>query len=224
MKQLVFFLIFLLPIVANAASIDDIAKALVTYFPKVSGKITAVDREKVGIQSENETGLSTGVLLSAYQTGAPFYHPVTHAELGHVEEEITLLEVTEVGRGQLTAKVVGAQAPAIGTLIRLTAARILIGVGSGVTEAERFVIRELRSALEETGRFTVAANEAHLYSIALTVSPPPVLVKVQMQNVKTGSIVADIELMLESSNGSDTILESLQYQLFEKRQKGISAK
>ena len=227
-KQLVLFLIFLLPIGANAAggNIDDIAKGLTTYFPKVSGKVTSVDQDRVIIQSENETGLSYGVLVPVYREGDRFYHPVTKAVLGRFEEEISQLEVEKVEQGQFTAKVIQ-NLPAIGDFVRLTAARIPIEVvSSGTTEEERFLAREFRAALEETGRFSVkdAAIGKPLYSITLLSSAGGSSVKIQMQNVKTGRVISDIESNLFTSNESDTIFESLQYKLLEKRQKGILAK
>ncbi len=217
--QRTIFLIFLLPVYASAASIDDIAKALVTYFPKVTGKIIAVDKERVIIASENEAGLSEGVLLSAYREGAPFYHPVTHEVLGHFEEEAGEVEVAKVEKGQVTAKAL-TTAPGAGNFVRLTAARIPIGITAGAAEGDRYLMNELKSALTETGRFVVTATP--LYLIMLTSSSHSV--KIKMQNVKTGSVIFNIESVLQPSNESDTILESLQYQLLEKQQKGIATK
>ncbi|MBI1822947.1 MAG: hypothetical protein HY201_02420 [Nitrospirae bacterium] len=242
-KQLAIFLVVLLPMGANAAAlsengtgnVDDIAKALVTYFPKVTGKVTSVNQETVMIQAENATGLSEGVLLSAYREGEVFYHPVTDVALGHFEEETALLEVTKVERGQITARAISTQTPVIENLVRLTAARIPIGISSGVVEGDRYLLNELKLALEATGRFAVTvlpplatfedvAREGNLYLITFTANPSPISVKVVMQNVKTGKIVSDMESVLQASNESDTILESLQYQLFEKQQKGIAVK
>ena len=210
---------------ANATSIDDIAKALATYFPKVTGTVTSVDAYAVVIQSEKETGLSAGVLLSAYQMGEPFYHPVTGAELGHFEEEIGLLEVVNIEHGLIRTKVIKSESSIMsGTLVRLTAARIPIEITGGTAEGGQFLIHELKLALEATGRFTVSSSEGNLYLITLTANPSPASVKVQMKNIKTGKIVSDIESMLQASSDSDTIFESLQYQLFKKQQQGIPAK
>ena len=239
-KQLILLLMLLLPIGAHATglsgdktgNIDDIAKALATYFPKVTGTVTASDQDTIIIQSKDELGLSAGILLSVYRMGEPFYHPVMHVLLGHFEEEVGELEVVRVVHGEISAKAIGAIAPVTGNLVRLTAARIPIAVSGGVTEEDRFLIHELVSALKETGRFSMTkdplagvappAGVAPLYSITLTVSSG--LIKVQMQNVKTGTIVSNMETTREPLNESDTIFESLQYQLFEKQQKGLSVK
>ncbi len=212
--------------IASAASIDDIAKAIVTYFPKVSGKVTAVREDTVVIQSENEAGLSEGVLLSVYQAGDPFYHPVTHAELGHFEKEVDVLEVVKVQQGQITANMIKSNPsviPAVipGSLIRVTSARIPIGISGGVTEQDRFIIHELGLALTETGRFSISKQPVYL--ITLTVDSR--LMKVQMKNVKTGKIVSEIDTTLQSENETDSVIESLQHKLFEKQQKsGLPAK
>ncbi len=205
----------------TTGSMGDIANAFITYFPKTTGKIATVEHDLIVIQSENETGLSSGVLLSVYREGDPFYHPVTHTILGHFEEEIAWLEVISIVSGQITARVIGTSVPVIGNLVRLTAARIPIDIsGGGVTEEDRFLMWELRSALQESGRFAISKEP--LYSITIAVSSG--LVKIEMQNVKTGTIVSNIETTLQADHESDTIFESLQYQLFEKQQRGISAK
>jgi hypothetical protein len=204
----------------KTGNIGDIANAFETYFPKTTGKIATVDDHLIVIESENETGLSSGVLLSVYREGDPFYHPVTRVVLGHFEEEIAQLEVMSIASGQVTAKVIGTSVPVIGNLVRLTAGRIPIDIIGGVTEQDRFLTRELKSALEETGRFAISKEP--IYSITLAVSSG--LVKIEMQNVKTGTIVSNIETTLKPDNESDTIFESLQYQLFDKQQRGIPAK
>lgn len=254
-KQITLFLIFLLPMWANAAghsenkaaenttgSIGDIAHAFKTYFPKTTGKIAAVENHPAGdvplivIQSENETGLSPGVLLAVYSEGDPFYHPVTRAVLGHFEEEIAQLEVISIASGQVTAKVIGTSVPVIGNLVRLTAARIPIDISGtatasgGVTEqggtspANRFLMRELRSALEEGGRFAISKQPLYSITLAVTSGLSSGLVKIEMKNVKTGTIVSNIETTLQPDNESDTIFESLQYRLFDKQQRGIPTK
>ena len=125
-KQLVIFLIFLFLIYPAARSssegggsigsgnIDDIAKALATYFPKATGKITAVNQDIVQIQSEKEAGLTAGTLLAVYREGNPFHHPVTDVILGNFEEEIGYLEVTKTQTGQITARVIGEIPPVDG--------------------------------------------------------------------------------------------------------------
>ena len=232
-KQLVIVLIFLFLIYPSARSssegggsigtgnIDDIAKAIATYFPKATGNITAVNQDIVQIQSEKEAGLAEGALLSVYRAGHPFYHPVTDVVLGNFEQEIGYLEVTKVQMGQITARVIGEIAPVlIGDMVRITAARIPISISGGATEEDRFLIHELGLALEETGRFAIA--KAPLYSITLTHASH--IVNIQMKNVKTGKIVSDMATTLQAVQASDSLFESLQYRLFEKQQQGIAVK
>ncbi|MEK7747829.1 MAG: hypothetical protein AAB300_01970 [Nitrospirota bacterium] len=210
-----------------SGNMDDIAKTLATYFPKVTGKVISVDLPKVAIQTENETGLSEGIFLSAYRVGEPFYHPVTKAELGHFEDEIAVLEVIQVTVGQVIARVVNTtgatgatQTIVPGDLVRLTAARIPIMV---VTEAveetgeDRFLIGELRSALEETGRFKATQETSPKKSIYLiTFTLKNNLSHIEIKNSQTGVSVAAFEVTLETSDTNGSIVESLQHRLFEK--------
>jgi len=259
-KQLALFLIVLFPICGFASepkessigSLDDIAKSIATYFPKVSGTITSVHQGEVVIKSENEAGLSDGIFISVYREKEQFYHPVTHAALGHFEEEVATLEVVSVAPSEITGRPVesgnssgegelleekATSTIAIGDLVRLTAARIPIGIRAGETDKERFLIDEFGSALEETGRFSVKPlppnamledpnSKENLYFITLSagVLPGPFSLQVRMQNVKTGKTIFDVASILQELNGSDSIFESLQYQLFEKQQKGMTAK
>ncbi len=208
----------------GTGNIADIAKAIVTYFPKARGKVSSVDASDIVIQSENETGLSAGILLSVYREGEPFYHPDTKVLLGHFEDKIAGVEVVNVSDGQITARVIGETIPAVaslaGSLVRLTAASIPMRVSGGAGEENRFLIHELGLALEETGRFAISKDP--LYDITVITLLP--LVKIQMKNVKTGKIVADIETSLQAVDESDSIFESLQQKLFEKQQKGIVLK
>ncbi len=256
--QILSFLILLFPIMAQAAelpggaplpgNIDDLAKGMATYFPKGTGKVVSVDQNGIHIEMKNGSqgsqtsyppGLSEGVLLSAYREEEPFYHPVTGVVLGRFEKEIALLEVVAIQQDQIVARGILPETPVLPTdRVRLTAAKIPMGVTAGSLESDRFLLQEFLLALEETGRFKTmllpaqstldeAAATGNLYLIVFTTRLPVLensaspSIRVQMQNVKTGRALSAMEVGLEALEESDFIVESLQHRLFEKHQKGV---
>jgi hypothetical protein len=228
-----------------SGNMDDLAKTLVTYFPKVTGTVVSIASDQVEIQTQNESGLSLGVLLSVYQPGAPFYHPITKAVLGHFEEEMGELEVIGIEPGRVTARMIKTGAQMVpGSLVRLSAAKILAIVVSHAPKEnvqERFLVTEFASALAETGRFTVETfyseetseaipSDKNAYWISFSASAHSsgdsgassnrisrfYTLHIQMKNLKTRQMISEISADLQASDASDSIVESLQYRLFER--------
>ncbi len=242
------FLIFVAQINAHASNqsgnLDDIAKTLVTYFPKMTGKVASVDQEKVILQTQNEAGLSAGLFLAVYRVGEPFSHPVTKTVLGHFENEVAILEVEQVKAGEVTARVVQSKETIVpGDFARLTAMRIPVDVSAGTAEETpetRFFIKEFQSALEETGRFQSQVASAEMltkdfasqpiYKITLLTLARPIAqgglnpnttakiypTRFQMRNAKTDRLIFNLEVDIQAARLSDSIAESLPYRFFEK--------
>lgn len=213
-------------------NIDDIAKTVLTYFPKVNGTVASVENETVIVDLGKERGVTKGVLLTVYREKEPFYHPVTGVALGRFEEEVGTVEVDQVERDHLKAGRISPGKPILaGDLVRLSAARIPIGVTSLSPEGPDFLATELVSALSETGRFRVdllpvqaspeaALKQNKLYLIRLTTSKEEerFLMKLEIQNTQTGKSLSEMTVQVVQSEESDLILEHLQYQLFQKQQ------
>ncbi len=219
-----------------AGSLDDMAQALLTYFPKVTGEVIAVDRETVRIKMAQGYGLTAGLLLSVYRAAEPFYHPVTGIPLGHFEDDVAQVELASIEQEQIVARVIGQTIPIqLGDGVRLTATRIPIAITAGTATSDPFLMREWIDALSETERFAItllpplstitdAAKVGSLYVITFiaeqTVSDPtaPFNVAARVQNVKTAKVLSDIRIVLQESEEYDFIVEALQYRLFKKRQ------
>ncbi len=213
-------------------NIDDIAKTVLTYFPKVNGSVTSVDNEIVIVNLGKEKGVTKGVLLTVYREKESFYHPVTGVELGRFEEEIGMIEVDQVEGDHLSARKISITEPIrAGDLVRLSAARIPVGVTSLSSDGPDFLATELVSALSETGRFRVdllplqtnasdAFKQNKLYLIRLTTSKEEgrFLMKLEIQNTQTGKSLSEMTVQVVQSEESDLILEHLQYQLFQRQQ------
>lgn len=213
-------------------NIDDIAKTVLTYFPKVNATVTAVESEIVTVDLGKERGITRGVLLTVYREKEPFYHPVTGVQLGRFEEEVGTIEVDQVEGDHLKARKISTAEPIrAGDLVRLSAARIPVGVTSLSSDGPDFLATELVSALSETGRFRVdllpvktnpddAFKRNKLYLIRLTTSKEEgrFLMKLEIQNTQTGKSLSEMTVQVVQSEESDLILEHLQYQLFQRQQ------
>ncbi len=241
---LLIFLILIAPDRSNAealyGNLDDMARGIATYFPKASGVVLDINGDIISIQMENRHGLSEGVLLSVYRTGEPFYHPVTGVVLGQFEEEVTLLEVVEIDRERVIARPIGAGALVRpGDQVRITKARIPIGIKADGLDHDRYLLHEFLLALEDTGRFSVASfspqstleeAKAHgnIYFITLTApvdqlveEKPSQKVVARIHNVMTGNVFAEMPMTLTAKDDSDLILDAFQRRLYEKHQTGV---
>ncbi len=78
-------------------SVDDLASAILAYFPKVEGDVTAVQGDQLTIALGKKNALLPGMVLGLWRDGKEILHPVTGIVIGHVEEEVGSAEVTRVG-------------------------------------------------------------------------------------------------------------------------------
>jgi hypothetical protein len=212
-------------------NIDDIAKVVLSYFPKMTGKVTSVEGDRLRIDVGGEKGLSEGALLTVYRLKEPFFHPVTGAPLGRYEETVAMVEVAQTESNDIVGQVVHADEKVLaGDLARLSAARIPVAV-SMASEGPNFLMTELASALSETGRFKIDSlspnatpeealkrHDLYLIQVSTARSGEKFLMNLKIQNTQSGKLLSSIEAEINASPESDLILEHLQYQLFEKRQ------
>ena len=228
---------FSLPAEAGGAAIegniDDIAKTIQTYFPKVDGKVIGVDGERIEADLGKESGTSVGILLTVYREKGPFHHPVTGVALGKFEEEVGTIEVAEIGDHRLIAKKVQSAKPIeVGDHVRIPGTRIPLAVSLASAESQTFLMNELVSALTDTGRFRIDVlspqatreeaakkNARYLIQLATSQTDGTFLVSLHLQNTETGKSLSDMDVKISQAQGSDLILEHLQYQLFEQRRK-----
>lgn len=214
-------------------NIDDIARAILTYFPKVKGKVVALKGEEITVDLGGKPGLSQGTRLTVYREGTRFHHPVTGVLLGRFEDPVGTLEVKRVESSRFFTRVIATKTSIqVGDLVRITATRIPLAVALSSDTGHPFLMNELVSALAETGRFKIeslapgadlkAAREGNNhYHIQLVTSRQDERFSMDMQikNTSTGTALAKLSVLIKQSEESDLILEHLQFQLFEQRQK-----
>ena len=140
-------------------SVDDLASAILAYFPKVQGDVTAVQGDQLTIALGKKNALLPGMVLGVWRDGKEILHPVTGMVIGHVEEEVGNAEVTRVGDVSSTAVVrKKLKEPKQGDRARITPKKIhlaLIPLRADRPE----LIAELTERLNDSERCTILDGE-----------------------------------------------------------------
>ncbi len=136
-------------------SVDDLAFAISSYFPKIQGTVKAIQGESLTISLGRKDGTVPGMVLSLWREGADILHPVTGAVIGKAEEEIGSIQVTAVAEATSTAVMKSRKKdPQAGDRCRLTPKKINLAVLPLGSERPD-VVQGLVDRLNEQGRFTV---------------------------------------------------------------------
>jgi hypothetical protein len=140
-------------------SVDQLANAVTSYFPRGQGEVKTVAGDRLTIALGAKDGLQKGVLLTVWTEGKEIHHPVTNAVIGHLEDEVGTLEVTDVGEatstGVMTTKL---KEPKAGDRARITPKKIALGIIPLQAEHPE-IIQGLVERLQDSGRFTVLDRE-----------------------------------------------------------------
>lgn len=169
-KIIILFLLALSLVTAAAAaektlgvkeytSVDELAAAISSYFPKVQGEVKTVARDRLTVALGTKDGLEQGVLLTVWRDGREILHPVTGMVIGRLEEEVGSLEVTTVGEKESTGVMKKKlKEPKEGDKARITPKKI--GLALLPLRAEHpELIQGLAERLKENGRFAVLDSE-----------------------------------------------------------------
>ncbi len=140
-------------------SLDELAYAVATYFPKVQGGVTAVQGDRLTIALGEKNGLMPGMVLTVWRDGRDILHPVTKAVIGRVEDEVGTIEVVSV-KDTTSIAVMKKQVrePKAGDRARITPKKINIGILPLRSDRPE-IIQGLAERLGELGRFTVLGND-----------------------------------------------------------------
>lgn len=157
---------------AGSTSLQELAVALSTLFPSVSGTVTAAQGDRVDIDRGLDQGVRPGLLLNVVRPGEPFRHPLTGVMLGASETRLGLLVVESATADRAVTRWVGAarssesasasgagpasSGEAVGPIragdqIRTSDQPLPIVLAS--TAAGQFLTTRFRAALDDTGRF-----------------------------------------------------------------------
>jgi hypothetical protein len=171
MRKLIILFLFVLSLGATAiaaekplgveefTSVEELAVAISSYFPKVQGEVKAVQGDRLTLALGKKDGLMPGMVLTLWRDGKEILHPVTGAVIGRAEEEVGTVEVISVGDASSTASVKKKlKDPKPGDKARITPRKINIALLP--LRADRpEIIQGLAERLNEFGRFSVLGNE-----------------------------------------------------------------
>jgi hypothetical protein len=136
-------------------SVDELAGAIAAYFPKVQGVVTAVQNDKLTLTLSNKEGLTPGMELTLWRDGKEILHPQTGMVIGHMEDEVGMVEVVAAGDTSSTAVVKKKlRQPQSGDKARITPKKINLAIVPLTSERPE-VVQGLSERLIEYGRFTV---------------------------------------------------------------------
>ncbi len=141
------------------ASVDELAYAIASYFPKVQGSVTAVQGDRLTLALGEKNGLMPGMVLTLWRDGREIIHPVTKAVIGRAEDEIGTIEVVSV-KDATSIAVMKKQlkAPQAGDKARITPKKIGLAI-LPLRNDRPELIQNLTGRLGELGRFTVLGND-----------------------------------------------------------------
>ncbi len=147
-----------------STAVDEAARRIAEAFPKVRGAVLDVlPTGQLLLDLTRGAGVYAGLELEIVREGESFKHPVTGEILGRLEKVVGLAKVTEAQEKFSLAEVLeraGGEAPVKGDAVRVTGARILLGLGKVESSPDleataRSASRDLAVALARTERFEV---------------------------------------------------------------------
>jgi hypothetical protein len=152
---------------AYGTSAAEIAGRVAAAFPKVSGRVIGLERERVLLDLGAKDQVIPGLELQVYREGQEFKHPYTGQVLGRLDRDVGRVRILEVHQNFSAAEVIQQTEGTLvqqGDYVRVTSARVILALPnvdvSDVAGANtRSVTRDLTNALVKTGRFEVMSDQ-----------------------------------------------------------------
>ena len=193
--QIFVFVLVFVPITGKAMeletlearmALEDVAKVLGTFFPKINGKVLSREGDQLILDIEGIAQAAPGILFSVVRPGSPFFNPLSGKIMGYSEEELGTIQLIDPRADSPKAKVVEEKRSIeAGDIARLSGARIPLVVVSDDDLRVGGLGKELRAVLEETGRFTVVEHSDPLSA--------PYVLKISTRVIDSG-VEIDIQL------------------------------
>jgi len=167
-------------------ALEDVAIVVGTFFPKINGKVLSREGDQLILDVEGIAQAAPGILFSVVRTSSPFYNPLSGKIMGYSEEELGTIQLVDSRDDSPKAKVVEEKGSiGIGDIVRLSGGRIPLVVEFDDDLRVGGLGKELRAALEETGRFTVVEHSdslsaPYVLKISTRVIDPKVEIGIQL--------------------------------------------
>jgi hypothetical protein len=188
---------------------QKVAEELAAAFPKAEVRVAAVTADSVRVEGAGVENLRPGLELTIFRRGEMFRHPVTNQPLGHTEQVLGTLVVTDVEPGAATGRLVPpagrpVPAPIPGDGARITAGRLPVavlptaGVQAAFDSADQtrlLLVARFSAILDKTGRFLSVDPQRVLdvvgQTAASTPSPPEVARRLGGVNVLSSRVIRE---------------------------------
>ncbi len=160
---------------AYGTAATEIAERIAGAFPKVTGRVIGLERERVLLDLGGKDQAIPGLELQVYREGQEFKHPYSGQVLGKLDRDVGRVRVLEVHPNFSAAEIIHqAEGTMVqqGDQVRITSARVILALPnvdvSDVAGANtRSVTRDLLNALVKTRRFEVMNEYSHQPSAPL---------------------------------------------------------
>lgn len=152
---------------AYGSAAAEIAERIAAAFPKVTGQVIGLERERILLDLGTKDAVIPGLELQVYREGQEFKHPYTGQVLGKLDRDVGRVRILEVQPNFCVAEVIQQTEGTIvqqGDKARVTSARVIVALPnvdvSDVAGANtRSVTRDLVNALIKTNRFEVMPDQ-----------------------------------------------------------------
>jgi hypothetical protein len=152
---------------AYGSAATEIAELIAAAFPKVTGQVIGLERERVLLDLGAKDAVIPGLELQIYREGQEFKHPYTGQILGKLDRDVGRVRILEVQPNFCVAEVIQQTEGTMvqqGDKARVTSARVIVALPnvdvSDVAGANtRSVTRDLVNALIKTNRFEVMPDQ-----------------------------------------------------------------
>ncbi|RPI07546.1 MAG: hypothetical protein EHM71_10335, partial [Zetaproteobacteria bacterium] len=152
---------------AYGSAASEIAERISAAFPKVTGQVIGLEKDRVLVDLGRKDAVIPGLELQVFREGQEFKHPYTGQVLGKLDRDVGRIRVVEVQPNFSAAEtILQAEGTMVqqGDKVRVTSARIILALPnvdvSDVAGANtRSVTRDLVNALIKTNRFEVMSDQ-----------------------------------------------------------------
>jgi hypothetical protein len=152
---------------AYGTAAAEIAERIAAAFPRVTGRVIGLERERVLLDLGAKDQVIPGLEFQVYREGQEFKHPYTGQVLGRLDRDVGRVRVLEVHPNFSATEIIQQTEGTMvqqGDHVRVTSARVILALPnvdvSDVAGANtRSVTRDLLNALVKTGRFEIMIDQ-----------------------------------------------------------------
>jgi len=152
---------------AYGSAAAEIAEKIAAAFPKVTGQVIGLEKERILLDLGAKDSVIPGLELQVYREGQEFKHPYTGQILGKLDRDVGRVRILEVQPNFSVAEIIQQTEGTVvqqGDKVRVTSARVIVALPNvDVTDVAgantRSVTRDLTNALIKTNRFEVMPDQ-----------------------------------------------------------------